>query len=388
MTNKEAIEKSFSNIVNKEAEYPIDSFESRLEAFDNLLEICIQNKDKVDKYSKILTSIFVIAVSSVVFYVWDPSYIVLNLLFVAAFFVVLSLVFIEINTNEDRIYTKFTAILGFTIITLVSSYIAIRKSFFSEGSASFNLFIWGISSMCVWVYIYFFHCLSVYLLDHTIFKNTTINYTTKILDLSTTKNKDYYASFYNHMNQKSCYEIKKEEYKTWKEGSVIEIKLQPRINTIDYKGATLLENFAGKTDMEHFREKNLRDVSLFGRSQEEIDAESGKFKRLSLINNVSEIDVWALSAFVILYLLGIRYDSFFETTSKPIIFNLVIAISFIITSVVLYFEYMKIKTQYTLEDLRRWKDYLLPCCIFYFMSGFMIIGGIVTTISVFLNKYL
>ncbi len=345
--------------------------------FEKLQEICIKNKENVDKYSKIISiSLFIIFLFLISYY--KISFYNNGILSGAGICSIFGLIF---ALSNDRIYSKLPAILGACLI-VIANVIAIKESFFSNGLTAKILYAYAFNTLILWVIPFFIHCIIVYILGHTIFKNNKIKYTARIIKLEYFQGNNshtYYAHFYDYTNKKISAKISEKEYKTWKEGDYIETILQPRIDEITVKKIKHLINFEGKTDMEIFQERHKRDVELFGQSQEEMDDAKGKNKIESYVKyfillGSIDIFVWAFGA----------NAKYFDTImSNNIIYTLTTAAALAIPIYISYKEYSMIKTKgnYTLEDMAIWKDYLVPRCLFYFITSFTFIGGLISLIG-------
>lgn len=341
--------------------------------FEKIQEQCVQNKEKVDQYSKIISiSLFLISI----FIIYDYGFIFFNneLLLIAGIISYPPFIYFS-YFSEERIYSKVPAILG-TCLIVIATIIAIKESFFSNGLSAKNLIEHVFNSFNLYTITYSIHCIIVYILGHTIFKNNKIKYTARIIELEVSKGKyyTYFAHFYDYTNEKIFDEISEKEYYTWEEGDYIETILQPQIDGITVKKITHLENFEGKTDMEIFQEKHKRDVELFGHSQEEMDEAKGESK----IESFTVI-------FLVIAIIDLLVCSFNKKFSfhDNIIYALTTALSLAITSYTSYKEYSIIKTEdnYTLEDLAIWKDYLVPRCLFYFLTTYFFVEGIINLIE-------
>lgn len=349
--------------------------------FEEIQEKCVQNKEKVDKYSKILSIslffifLFLISYHKISFYNNDFLPLVGLLSCISILFMI----------ENERIYSKIPAILG-ALLILIANVLAVTDSFFSNIFTSKFLIIYVMDSFFLWIITFFIHCIIVYILAHTIFKNDKIKYSAKIIGLEEYKNKNshtYYAHFYDYTNKKNKGVISKEEYKTWKEGDYIETILQPQIDEITVKKIIHLNYFNGKTDMEIFQEKHKRDIELFGQSQEEMDLSNGNYKLESyavffLFIGFIDIIIWTFC------------DEYFETImSYGIIYAITTTIALAITIYTSYREYSMINSsgKYTLEDMAIWKDFLVPRCLFYFFISFISIGVILSLPTAIINLF-
>lgn len=343
--------------------------------FEKIQEQCVQNKENVDKYSKIISiSLFFISI----FIIYDYGFIFCNnkLLWIAGIISYPPFIYFS-YFSEERIYSKVPAILG-TCLIVIATIIAIKKSFFSNGLSAENLIEYVFNSFNLYTITYSIHCIIVYILGHTIFKNNKIKYTARIIELEDSKGKNnshtYYAHFYDYTNEKIFDEISEEEYNTWKEGDYIETILQPQIDGITVKKITHLEYFEGKTDMEIFQERHKRDVELFGQSQEEMDAAKGEYKLESYLH-----------IFLVIGIIDLLVCSFNLKFSfhDNIIYALTTTLSLATIIYTSYKEYSMIKSKdnYTLEDMAIWKDYLVPRCLFYFLTTYFFVEGIINLIE-------
>jgi len=350
--------------------------------FEEIQEKCVQNKEKVDKYSKILSIslffifLFLISYHKISFYNND------FLPLVGLLSCIPSILFMIKN---ERIYSKIPAILG-ALLILIANVLAVTDSFFSNIFTSKFLIIYVMDSFFLWIITFFIHCIIVYILAHTIFKNDKIKYSAKIIGLEEYKGKNshtYYAHFYDYTNKKNKGVISEEEYKTWKDGDYIETILQPQIDEITVKKIIHLNYFNGKTDMEIFQEKHKRDIELFGQSQEEMDLSNGNYKLESyavffLFIGFIDIIIWTFC------------DEYFETImSYGIIYAITTTIALAITIYTSYREYSMINSsgKYTLEDMAIWKDFLVPRCLFYFFISFISIGVILSLPTAIINLF-
>ena len=115
--------------------------------------------------------------------------------------------------KNERIYSKIPAILG-ALLILIANVLAVTDSFFSNIFTSKFLIIYVMDSFFLWIITFFIHCIIVYILAHTIFKNDKIKYSAKIIGLEEYKDKNshtYYAHFYDYTNKKNKGVISEEE---------------------------------------------------------------------------------------------------------------------------------------------------------------------------------
>lgn len=341
--------------------------------FEKIQEQCVQNKEKVDKYSKIISiSLFFISI----FIIYDYGFIFCNnkLLWLLGIFSYSPFVCF---TSKERIYSKVPAILG-TCLIVIATIIAIKESFFSNGLSAKKLIEYVFNSFNLYTITYSIHCIIVYILGHTIFKNNKIKYTARIIELEDSKGKNnshtYYAHFYDYTNKENKFKISEKEFKTWKEGDYIETILQPQVDEITVKKITYLKDFEGKTDMEIFQERHKRDVELFGHSQEEMDAAIGEYKLESYLF------IFLVISIIDLLVCGLNKKFSFHDN---IIYALTTTLSLATVIYTSYKEYSMIKSKdnYTLEDMAIWKDFLVPRCLFYFLTTYFLIEGIINLIE-------
>lgn len=324
--------------------------------FEEFQEKCVQNKEKIEKFSKILTAVLVIVLPLIsYFYLWGR--IVSGILLVIAIINTLMS-----KTTNDRIFSRFPAILGLIAVSIIIYRIAIDEEL-SLNTSSF--FLVCIFPLIVWLAIYCLHCFSIYFLDVAVFDNPKLNYSSKIIRLEHEKvktkhgiNHYYYVYFYGFRNSFLKSEITEIQFIRWHEGDVIQTVLVPRIDgEIVCKGVWRPNNFEGLTDWELDKQQHEKDVELFGMSQEEMDKAAGESKKLSY----KMLFYVIAGADLIFAILGpLKYSII---NSDLNIICLLIAIS--ITLFTSFKEYKHIKEKYTLEDMKLWLDYLLPRCLFY-----------------------
>lgn len=322
-------------------------------------EKCVQNKEKVEKYSKLLTVGLIIILPLIsYFYLWGR--IVSGILLVIAIINTLMS-----KTTNDRIFSRFPAILGLIAVSIIIYRISITEEL-SLNMSSF--FIVCIVPLIVWLAIYCLHCFSVNFLDVAVFDNPKLNYSSKILRLEHEKvktkngtNHYYYVYFYGFRNSFLKSEITDIQFRRWREGDVIQTVLVPRIDgEIVCKGVWRPNNFEGLTDLELDKQQHEKDVELFGMSQEEMDEAAGESKILS---HKTIFFVIAGADLIFAIFSPLKYSII---KSDLNIICLLIAIS--LTIIISFKEYKHIKEKYTLEDLKLWLDYLLPRCLFYISS--------------------
>ncbi len=328
-------------------------------SFEEFQEKCVQNKDKVEKYSKLLTVGLIIILPLIsYFYLWGKI--------VSGIFLVIAIINILMSkTTNDRIFSRIPAIWGLIASSIIIYKIAINEEL-SLNMSSF--FLVCIVPLIVWLAIYCLHCFSVNFLDVAVFDNPKLNYSSKIIRLEhekfNTKHRTehyYYVYFYVLRNRFLKIEITDIQYKRWKEGDIIQTVLVPRIDgEIVCKNVWRPNNFEGLTDLELDKLQHEKDVELFGMSQEEMDEAAGESKILS-----HKTIFFVISGADLIF-------AIFSPLKNPIIKSdlniicLLIAIS--ITLFTSFNEYKHIKEKYTLEDLKLWLDYLLPRCLFYISS--------------------
>ncbi len=341
--------------------------------FEEFQEKCVQNKEKVDKYSKYLTFVLICTIAFVVFYFGPQTGCLWGLCIFG--FIALGATLTS-NTTDDRIYSNYPSMLSIVPIAIFTVYYIQKFGIISE-----NLIIYLIGCFFIWLALYITHCLSVIFLDCTFFANPKLSYTARIVKTEhvTKRSKNstshyYYAYFYDYTNTLIYGQISRKEYTYWKKGDVIKTILQPRIDEVTTKEIKRLHKFQGKTDMEIIQENHERDVALFGKSQEEMDAEEGKSKNISY----KWIFYWVLgiAALILTFSKG-KIDSIFESTT----YNLIMIITAIAVAIFVTFkEKARIKTQYTIQDMDLWRDYLIPRISFYLVSVYLLLASILLVI--------
>lgn len=339
--------------------------------FEKYHEICIENKDKIEKYSKILT----VVVLSIVALLSIPFENVWFILFV----ICLPALLMTTGTN-DRIYNKFPALLSLILIIIRNVYLAVVNNHycFNCGFDFDNVNPFVTSSLIVCYFVYCVHFVSVSIIDYTLFKNPKFTYTSRISKLDKVVEKHtpyYYAYFYDFTSKENYVEISEDEYNKLTIGDALLVELQQRLSYVAVKSIKLIPNFEGQTDWEIYKEKHAKDIEEFGQSQEEIDASEGKSKRISY-------KWWfVLLLFIDIVGFGILekltgkffYDQF---PYKPNLYSKVALASLIIVAIVSYIEYHKLKKRYSLEDVRLWRDCLIPRLLFYYLATSLFIGNI------------
>lgn len=355
--------------------------------FEEMLEKCIQNKDKVEKYSKFLTVVMIVIIVLLAYFniyntrthIDEQSATITKgvLLF---FYFTMVFNWHYTDCRKDRIYSKFPAILGASIIGILGLYLALKTTFFSERFLVDIIVTFGLYSLFISFSIFLIHCLSIRILDYTIFANPTLKYTAKVIKLEhvTQRSKNhtshfYYAYFYDYTNRRIKGQISEKEYTYWEERDVISTVLQQHIDGVKVKSIRRLHNFQGLTDMEIDRQNHLRDVELFGQSQEEMDLASGTTKRLSYKWPFIIVGVLMLLPYTVIH------EEFEELMSCSIpLCAALILISIALTSGVSYLEYKKLRDKYTIEDIKLWADCLLHRILIYSLSTFALVGFCLT----------
>lgn len=249
---------------NKQMEYKIQ--ENKLQntnehktydsEFEKYHEICVENKDKIEKYSKILT----VVVLSIVALLSIPFEKVLFILFV----ICLPALLMTVGTN-DRIYNKFPALLSLILIIIVNAYLVVIDDHycFNCGFTYSNVSLFVASSLTVCYFVYCVHFVSVSIIEYTLFKNPKFTYTSRISKLDKVIEKHtpyYYAYFYDFTSKENYVEISEDEYKKWKVEDAIDVELQQRLSYVAVKSIKLIPNFEGQTDWEIYKENHAKDI--------------------------------------------------------------------------------------------------------------------------------
>lgn len=342
-------------------------------SFEEMQENCIQNKEKIDKWSKYLTTLLVSVVLLIGYFFWKEDW--AKILFVL-FGGILIYNFVTTEFRTERLFSEFPAKLGIVLIILLTTYLKNKTLLFSEGITVECVSRWILLSILIWMIGFTINCLSVNILDLTIFANPTHNYTAKIIKMEhvTQRKKHgtshfYYAYFYDYSNKLNKGNISRKDYDTWRKGDVINVLLQQRIDVIDVLKITRLNNYQGLTNMEMDIQQHEMDIKEFGRSQEEIDAAKGNVKILSL----TWVFVILTGLFTLPYLATENELNELMTLCPPLFISLAI-VSIAIVSYISYMEYKKIVAKYTLEDIGYWSDCLIPRVLLYYLFVFSIIG--------------
>lgn len=197
----------------------------------------------------------------------------------------------------------------------------------------------------------------------------------------------YSAVFYDYNLEKNSVEISKKEFETWKVGDTIEVTLQQKIHKLDALKAVRLDNFEGLTDMEIDQQKHKKEVEMYGQSQHEMDNASGESKKSNHNSIFAIIDLFLLITNMILhlrYMNNLLDKNLFDIDINGIVYYIALIIPLAVTIIFSVIEYNNISSKYTREDLLIWIDFLLPRCLFYFLSGYMLIWTIKYIISIIL----
>lgn len=345
--------------------------------FEEIQEKCIQNKENVDKWSKLLSSVLVCALLFIAYYnvnTWG-KFVLIAPIGISIYHFVIK------KTNYDRIFTKFPAVLGVCLIIILSVYLFYETSFFADGLTVKCLIRWILLAICAWLIGFSIHIISINILDSTFFANPILEYTTKIVKFEeeTRRRKHYgtvhyyYAYFYDYSFKLNKTSISKLEYDTWRKGDVVRAELQPSIEGINVEKVTLLRDFNGLTDWENDVQKHRIEVEQFGSSQEEKDAAKGKVKILSF--------VWLFVFLTVIF--AFPYTAYetqlneLMTLCPPLYIGLAVG-SLIVICLISYKEYKRIVEKYTLEDVKIWRDFFVPRGLLYFLVVFGIFGMILS----------
>lgn len=353
-----------------------------MNSFEEIQEQCIQNKEKVEKYSKIITVVLVIGIAILCYLFWDYELMKKCLYIIPSLFI---LIYFLYGNSDYRILSKFPAIITLVGITTLITFLSFKTEFFSEGftpDCLINLFIY---SFKIWFIIFSVNFLCVKLLDTTVFANPKMKYTAKIVGKKrlyiTRYNYEYYALFYDYNCNLIMGEISKMAFDCWPIGCAIMTTLQQRVDGVAVKDVDLARNIEGPTDMEVFMNNQGRDVELFGESYANKLFARRKSKKISF-----------KLPFVILYLI---LSFFFISIGQELCINLmnytsiyasVAAVSLGITSIVSYFEYSRLKEKFSPEDIGLWTDLLIPRCSLYFLTSFFLITNILGLSNDLINR--
>ena len=362
---------------NKEKQYQADVFEE-------YQEICLNNKVKIEKYSKIMTVVIVILFTIFIYSLGRKygTYLTMILIPITA-------VPSTFGAFENRrLFSNFPSIVGNILLVVLAIFLAFNTTIFSKilSDAETLLFYIG-CAFAIWIITNGIHCTNLSILDNTIFKNPEINYSARITEKKIETDKGhhhYYICFYDYLNKLNKYEITEKQYKTWKEGDPLMTILQTKLvnfdetNKVKIKSIKHLDYFEGKTDMEIIQEIHKRDVDLFGLSQEEIDEKEDRwFKRRSY--------VWrfVIIGMLLLFSQRLYIPEFWEIMNNGIIYCITTILTLATIIIVSYKEYKIISKNesLSLKDIGIWKDYLVPRCLFYFLTTFFLIGAIITIFS-------
>ena len=358
--------------------------------FEEIQEKCVKNKEKVDKYSKIITTILTVTIFLFVYNnFWDQTWLKILLGIIGSIYSIIYLIPIGIFTlllgisyKEGRIHSQYPTILTIILVLLIAT----STNWLSNGFSAEWLLKSGISVIIIWMFVFSIHCININILDTNIFSNPQITYTTKIVEFGCfnkkKKNKTYFVHFYDYTNTTNHCDITEKEYNTWKKGDVIEVVLQPTIDEIKVESIKHLENFVGLTDMEKDQLKHKKDIELFGQSQEEMDAIDGDDRYASLNLYYSYIIIFDVIIFV---LNNNIFSEIYRVMNNSSIYVTTSSIALAITIITLYIEYSKIKAKYTLEDIYIWTDHLLYRSLYFFITIFLFIGTIISIFSYFLK---
>lgn len=350
--------------------------------FEKIQEQCVQNKEKVDKYSKILTTILTGIIFLFIYNnFWDQTWIKILLGIIGFIYFILYLLplgiftlLLGISYENGRIHSKYPTILTIILILLITLF----TNWFSFGFSAKWLLESCVSVIFIWIVVFSIHGININILDTNIFPNPKLTYTAKIVDIRSFKDKKkktYFVHFYDYTTTTNHCDITEKEYNTWKKGDVIEVVLQPTINEIKAESIKRLENFEGLTDMEKDQLKHKKDIELFGQSQKEMDAIDGDGRSTSLNLYYFYINIFNVVIFV---LNNNILSDIYRVMSNSCIYTTTSLIALAITIITSYIEYSKIKAKYTLEDIYIWTDHLLYRSFYFFITIFLLIGEIIT----------
>ncbi len=355
---------------------------------EELDEICYRNKEKIDKYSKIFSTIIIVTICAIMHTIGFTLPVILGLI---CSFIIGTCVALISRPDLDSIFSRFPAILSYFATPVVVLAVYLKTSLLDEGilSASF-IYIAIVIALLTWTLSFLIHCFVIKTLDVTIFRNPKYKYTARINHIEYNKSSySYYVHFYDYTNFKNKAEIKEKEALFWNPRDAIEITLQPRVDTIKICSVNKMGSFEGKTDMEILREEHAEKVKLFGQSQLELAEEKGSEKDINFMikdrlrdeKNFSLI-AWCIAVFPIFLLMAIYLIGYnFKVICSPIIFGIIFICGILTAAIVSIFEYYKGSKTHSIEDIELWKDYLYPRCLVYFISSTLLIGTILTLIN-------
>lgn len=376
MVKKDGI-KVFEENQNQYNTFDFDAYQEKSFDFDAYQEKCLFNREKIEKYSNIITVTLTVAL--VAFFIIHTK----ETLSFWKIFASLSLLSIGGSIENNRIYSKCPSKI--VIITLIALAIFTIDNEFSIINQVLCNVKFLISTVITLLFIlsgiYAIQYISVSLLSKYVFKNREISYTARITKLgkSYSKRTIYYVHFYDYTNLDNRFEIKKEEFNTWKIGDPIIAVLQPKMDMIVTKNVTRLKYFNGKTDMEIDQKKHERDVNLFGKSQKEID--DGKFEFSILKYKRSYVFIIFFLGIIEVLSNKLYINDLLKLNSNKICVTSILALIVIIF--VSFKEYKMVSTNdsFCREDMYLWKDYLILRVLFYFIVIFTLIGIIITFFS-------
>lgn len=337
---------------------------------EEIQEICIRNREKVEKYAIISVLFCLLVIIGINIYFSSVNCYAVTSIVASCLGIYVFISISSLKEYQDRIYTKVPAILGFFLMIFVNVFFAKMLPSLSSNIGVAILFI-CFSSTPVWGIVYTLNMLSVKLLDYTIFSNPVRLYTAKI----TNKRQDesskngicsYYIDFYDYENNLQSFSISKKSYDSWNVGDVIEASLQARINEVVVQRVVRLKNFSGKTEMEVVREKYLQDIAEFEEDSNLIKAISGQKEGYEVFK-LSYLILPAIDLLMVVFV----YKDFGDF---PDLFSNVLSILFglVVTCYLLRREYNDITKNYTLNELAIWKDYLVPKIQLFFGSAFFL----------------
>lgn len=346
--------------------------------FEEIQEKCVQNKEKVDKYSKILTTISIITIFLFVYNnFWDQTWIkillgIIGFIYASIFLLPFSflVLMLGISSKEDRIHSKYPAILTIILVLFIATF----TNWVSYGFSAKWLLESCVGIIIIWMVVVSIHRINISILDIYILSNPKLTYTAKIVELGRYKKETYYVHFYDYSNHLNHCDITEKEYNTWKKGDVIEVLLRPTIDEIKVESIKHLEEFEGLTDMEKDQLKHKKDIELFGQSQEEMDATNEDYKYPSF--NIYFFFINIINIFIFVVNNNIS-SCIFDVMDKSYVYTTTIVIALAITIITLFIEYYKIKNKYTLEDIYIWTDHLYRS-LYFFITIFLLIGEIIT----------
>lgn len=323
------------------------------------LDNCVLTKDKVDKFSRIVTSLVVFALILMIYLeiIKITNYLVILILSLILIIKTLWKFYTKVINSNDRIYSEFPSKFGLFVSVPFAYYMILfitRDVTLSNNDMMQYSLLFLFIVLASWMSIYLIHTTIVEFIAGHVFVNPDINFSSRVHHLGTegSQYSEYYLYFYSPFNELLKYRIYDYQFNNWKKGDPIDTVLRVNLDRVDVVSVRIIHNSDAKIDLDEFIVKHQQDVEQFGEAQERVYPSKFFY-----------FDLFTFPLVIIYVFIGNLACDIFEETA---IMSIVIAISLILTVAITLKEYKDFKIKCTLEEIALWKDFIVPRTLFYF----------------------